>query len=371
MKTLSLVCGSRYSVFDFYKKIKSLNVNFLSGNSSKIDEHSLDLPKNAHLTNLKLINPYKIDPIELFYKKPNNLSWKYFEKLEQYINASHIVGLYDTYYFWNNQAVEIAKKKNLPIFLELWCTIPHHITSLIPPYSFITKKVVDYASLVILRNKTAYKFAKSLGIPDSKIAVSYMGINLEHFTVAPKINETITILYIGALVKEKGVLLLLNAFEKLTQKYSNIKLKLAGDGSLRSVIELASKKLPIEYHGYLSYQELPTLYHQSDIFCSPSYTQKIFNIPIWQEYFSYTLMEAQASGLPIVATHSGGIPEEVENNLLIPENDQVALYRALEELITNESKRLELGTLNRQRAEKLFNLNTQIVQTESLIQRIL
>jgi glycosyltransferase involved in cell wall biosynthesis len=371
MKTLSLVCGSRQTVFDFYKRVQKFSVQFLSGNTSPVNADSLDLEKNVKLINLKLKPKYIYDPIKLFYPKVNNLSWQYFDNLESNIESSHIIGLSDTYYFWNEQAVKSAKSKNIPVFLEVWCTIPNHITSRIKPYSTITKNVVDYASLIILRNKTAYGFAKSLGIPDSKLAVSYMGINLEHFKPAPKVNNHISILFVGTLVKEKGLLILLQSFEKLAKKYSNISLHVAGDGPLKQTVVESTKTLPVVYHGFVPYNSLPDLYQQADIFCAPSYTQKIFNIPIWQEYFSYTLMEAQASGLPIVSTISGGIPEEVDNNLLIPENNQVALFQAIETLISNESLRKELGQYNRQRAEKLFDLNKQVPQTEELISRIL
>ena len=106
----------------------------------------------------------------------------------------------------------------------------------------------------------------------------------------------------------------------------------------------------------------------ADIFVTPSKNLKFLSIKVWEEYFSYTLMEAQASGLPIVATRCGGISEEIDSrNYRVPQGDKEALYKALEGLIESSTKRRQLGDINRRRAEKLFDSRVQAKLTEKAI----
>jgi glycosyltransferase involved in cell wall biosynthesis len=82
-------------------------------------------------------------------------------------------------------------------------------------------------------------------------------------------------------------------------------------------------------------------------------------------------MEAQACGLPIVATTTGGIPEEVdEKNILIDEKSTIQLEHALVELLDDTTLRKEIGNKNRIRAIKLFDAQIQSQQTEQAIMEL-
>jgi len=82
------------------------------------------------------------------------------------------------------------------------------------------------------------------------------------------------------------------------------------------------------------------------------------------------LMEAQASGLPIVATNSGGIPEEVDSrNFLVGPGDVDDLYNSLKKLVVDKNLRKKLSVINRRRAEKMFNSEMQAEKTEEAIIR--
>ncbi|MFV1917771.1 MAG: glycosyltransferase, partial [Patescibacteria group bacterium] len=124
--------------------------------------------------------------------------------------------------------------------------------------------------------------------------------------------------------------------------------------------------------GYVKHTEIPKIYRKADIFVSPS-RERYIGPFLWnEEFFGYTLMEAQASGLPIAATRCGGIPEEVgEDNLLVDQNDPKNLILALKTLIKDDKLRRELGRKNRKRAEKLFDLKKQVKKTETEILKLL
>jgi glycosyltransferase involved in cell wall biosynthesis len=198
----------------------------------------------------------------------------------------------------------------------------------------------------------------------------YKGVDLEHFY--PKKNrdrkDPVKILYVGNFHHSKGVIDLIDAFETLVDDGLPVKLILAGNGELNSYINQKAKVMPIKNLGFISYNNLAEIYREGDIFCSPSKNINFMGINIWEEYFSYTLMEAQASGLPIVATNTGGIPEEVDSrNYLIEPGNVKAIYKSLKTLVLDENLRISLGKINRVRAERMFNAKTQAAKTESAI----
>jgi glycosyltransferase involved in cell wall biosynthesis len=292
--------------------------------------------------------------------------------MEQYLEKSDLIGITDTYYFWNYQAVKYAILHNIPIYTVIWCNIPYHITSYVPPYSYITQKVIDNTQLFILRNEKALEFTRSLHIPESKIKIIHKGIDLQKFTPPPRgVNrEEINILYVGAITKAKGVDALIKAFLNIEKNYP-ITLTLAGTGPLENAIENLSHSHKIYFKHNVPYKDLPSLYQNADIFCSPSRIHKALGITLWQEYFSYTLMEAQAAGLPIVTTPTGGIVEEVdERNYFVEDIDSFQLEKSLVQLITNESERKNLGEINRQRAEKQYDSKIQARLTEEALLKI-
>lgn len=79
-------------------------------------------------------------------------------------------------------------------------------------------------------------------------------------------------------------------------------------------------------------------------------------------------MEAQASGLPVIATNSGGIPEEIgRDNMLINQGDKNELLSTVITIISNEKKRIVIGDRNRMRAKNLFNIEKQTQKLESIL----
>lgn len=299
--------------------------------------------------------------------KVSNLSWVYIKNMEKYVKDTDIICIGDNYYFYNLQAVILARKYHKKVVTILWATIPNHISSWLPPYGLITKIVTKATNLFILRDKSALPFAISIGASKEKIKIIYKGIDINKFyPVKKKSDKSINILYVGQIVKSKGVFDLIKAFEMLLVDGLNVTLTLAGSGYIG---DISDKKIKI--WGFIGHDKLPEIYRQADIFCSPSKQIKILGIKIWEEYFSYTLMEAQASGLPIVTTKSIGVSEEVDpRNEFVEKGDVFALYKSLRKLVKNSKLRQELGTINRKRAVKVFDARLQAEKTEKEIYKL-
>ena len=230
----------------------------------------------------------------------------------------------------------------------------------------------DYINKIVTPNNKTSDLLKSAGITKD-ILVAPHGVDTSLFYPATeKVGKNVKILYVGQLTSSKGVEDLLEVFSDLVEGIGYMELIIAGSGPLSDKITKLAQKYPISYRGFVDYRALPKLYREADIFCSPSKYISFLGLKIWEEFFSYTLMEAMASGLPIIATYSGGIPEELgENNLLVDPGDKIQLSAALSKLVTDGKLRRKLGSLNRKRAEKFFDLAKQSRQTEEAILSLL
>ena len=145
------------------------------------------------------------------------------------------------------------------------------------------------------------------------------------------------ILTVRRLVPRNGVDVLVRAWRR-EQLGDRAELVIAGDGPERSTIMgLAAGDASIALRGYVSDDELADLYRNCDVFVLPSRSG---------EGFGLVAAEAMATGLPVIATESGGITDLVEdgvNGVLVPTNDSASLGQAIRVLIDDEGKRSRLS----------------------------
>ncbi|HTV53805.1 MAG TPA: glycosyltransferase family 4 protein [Terriglobia bacterium] len=156
-------------------------------------------------------------------------------------------------------------------------------------------------------------------------------------------NPTPTIIYTGRLVPYKGVHVLLEAMRILERNKINARCKIVGGAkfgnsrSTRYVRKLQRRKSSnTELLGYLAGESLAEQLRGADIFCCPS---------VWNDPFPMALLEGMATGLPVVASETGGIPEQLAHGggVLVPPNDPQALATALERLVQDTVYREELS----------------------------
>ena len=151
-------------------------------------------------------------------------------------------------------------------------------------------------------------------------------------------------LFSGSLIERKGVDLLARAFVRLAAELDHVRLKIVGDGELRSTLGgvLVPVRDRVEFVGFRDWNELPREYASADVLCVPS------------RYDGWGLVvpEGLASGLPVIATdRMGAALEFVEtgrNGWLISAGDEDALYAAMRAAATSE-----LGELRRQACESV------------------
>jgi phosphatidyl-myo-inositol alpha-mannosyltransferase len=170
------------------------------------------------------------------------------------------------------------------------------------------------------------------------------GIDVSRFRNQPPYPDfrdgMCNILFVGRLEYRKGLGYLLRAFDLLKPQHPNLRLIIVGDGPLRRWYGnfIARKQLnDVVMAGYIPSTELPRYYASADIFCSPA---------TGDESFGIVLLEAMASGKPIVATSIDGFREVVTHGregLLVERKSRRQLAYALQTLINNSALRREMG----------------------------
>ena len=150
----------------------------------------------------------------------------------------------------------------------------------------------------------------------------------------------------------KGPLVLIDAFASTQREVADVRLRIAGGGSLKQQAIARAKAHCVagqcEFQGIYTQIEEKSLFMQSlDIFVLPSLTEGTPN----------GVIEAMAYGLPVISTTVGGIPDLVvnETGILVPPGDVEALAQAMERLAGDPHLREQMGQAARKRYENLFN----------------
>jgi glycosyltransferase involved in cell wall biosynthesis len=171
-----------------------------------------------------------------------------------------------------------------------------------------------------------------------------MGVNTRLFNPKKKkVKNSTNILGVGRLITWKGFEFLVNAFAKLIKDYPKAQLLLVGDGPEKNNLKKLAAKNNLKigesiiFYGPCDRKTLAQIYSLSDLFVSPSiYDKKTGE----REAQGLVIAEALASGIPVVATDTGGIPDMIENNftgLLAREKDPQDLYKKMKELLSNKA----------------------------------
>lgn len=182
------------------------------------------------------------------------------------------------------------------------------------------------------------------GVPSDRVAVIPYGIDTTNFAFGNKDRATgrpLRLLFVGTLCQRKGVKYLLQALELLPA--GSVELTVCG----RQVDDLAlfsASKVPIRLFPSISSEGLSKAYQYADVFVFPSLA----------EGFAHVLLEAMASGLPIISTDRTAAPDLIDHNVqgfLVEPSSATDLALHIEKFLKDPSKTISMGEAARRRAE--------------------
>ncbi|MFH1198793.1 MAG: glycosyltransferase [Candidatus Omnitrophota bacterium] len=229
----------------------------------------------------------------------------------------------------------------------------------------IARKLFSFFVKRILANSSSLKetVKRLTRIKGGKFKVIYNGVDTEKFKVLPanrldliqaQDNEVI-VGTVGRLASCKNYEMLVRAFALVRQKRNNIKLVFIGDGLLRGSLQALVSDLGIndcvQFLGARA--DIPKLLNILDIFVLPSFAEGCSN----------AVLEAMASGLPVIASDTTSNRELVQNSvtgILFSLDDINNLAGSIINLAQNKEKREEMGKAGRRRAEEYFSLGRMI-----------
>jgi colanic acid/amylovoran biosynthesis glycosyltransferase len=226
----------------------------------------------------------------------------------------------------------------------------------------VYKRLFQKGELFTVGSEFTKKRVVALGAPKERVVKLPMGVDLSRFRFTERVSAQhggLRLLTVARLVEVKGIEYAIRAVASLRDKYSGIRYQIAGDGPLRPELERLAAQLGIadktEFLGALPQERIIELYQDAHFFVLPGVVTESGE----EEGQSLVLAEAQACGLPVIASKIGGIPENLrdgESGLLVPPGDAAALARAIEDLAEGPQVWGRMGRLGRAFVEKHFDL---------------
>jgi len=200
--------------------------------------------------------------------------------------------------------------------------------------------------LVAVSKENSLAVKKYFQLDDSKCTCVNNGIDLDRFYL--KDHEQFTLINVARQDENKNQAMLIRCFARLHSAYPDTRLLLVGDGPLHLQLmgQVNSMNLTdsVVFTGNIANTE--DYYAESDVYVQTSH----------REAMPMSVLEAMASGLPVVSTNVGGLSDVVQDNgILVPDNDEEALYQAIYRIYKQ----------NAQNAEEMSKASKRIVQSYS------
>jgi len=262
-------------------------------------------------------------------------------------------------------------RKKLIIWTESWCNKEEKY--LIKLYHDFSKYMLKKSDSILVHGKNQKSFCLQQGIDEKKIFVFPFAINdlkeieANHNIEVP--SNKIIILYIGRLIKLKGIEILLKAFKKLEESNDNIYLLIVGKGEDERYFKKLSNRLKIKnvkFFGYL--ENVKSAYKVADIFVLPTYFYKHQG-----EGWGLVINEATSMGLPVITTDAVGASKDLvkngKNGYIVKNGNVYMLFKAMKKIVNDDKMRKEMGINSRNIFEKYNDIEKSKCALQNAIQK--
>lgn len=223
------------------------------------------------------------------------------------------------------------------------------------------KLALKSAKVVFFENTGNRDTLSATGVvPNGRdVVLNGAGVNLEDYPYQPYPQEgSVRFLFVGRVMHEKGVDELFTAAKRMKQQYGNdVEFHIVGsfEESYKPIMDELEQAGVVKYHGYQS--DMKSFYAMASCVVLPSYHEGMSNV----------LLEAAASGRPLITSDIPGCREAVENGVsgyLCPVKDADALYDAMRRFAEQPERwRAEMGRCGRKRMEQKFSKTAVVAET--------
>lgn len=235
-----------------------------------------------------------------------------------------------------------TRLKKVPLAVFGWENLDRQLPL---PRQWTQRFVLESAQLIIAGNQDGAHLLRQWGYKGLVEVMPQMGVDPTFFSPhlrQPQIGD-LRIGFVGRLVPEKGVDVLLRAIAHLRDRGLTCRLVLCGSGSLESELRQLEQQLQIEgwveWRGAVRHAAVPQELGRMDVLVLPSRST-----PTWKEQFGHVLIEAMAMGIPVIGSTCGEIPHVIgRSDLVFPEGKSQDLAAILARMIQEPDWRTTAG----------------------------
>jgi len=239
------------------------------------------------------------------------------------------------------------------------------------PFNWLQKRALREVSAAYVCSESTKHVLREKGFVNPITLIPF-GVNTQAFTEkandSPRAN-VLTIGFVGRMLPGKGLSILAEALAQIAD--AEWKLLLVGDGPERGRLAAALAKNNLlaraEFAGAVPYDHVAGFYRRMDFLVMPTRTTRTI-----REQFGRVLVEAMASGVPVIGTTCGAIPEVIgDAGLIVPENNADALANALRRMLSDAALRQRSAQLGRTRVEEYYAWDIVARKTYQLFKQVL
>jgi glycosyltransferase involved in cell wall biosynthesis len=239
------------------------------------------------------------------------------------------------------------------------------------PFHWLEQRAFRKVAAAYACSETVREVLRAKGFAKPASIIPF-GVDTERFRPAlhrKTTRETPTIGFVGRMLAGKGLNVLSAALRSMTDQDWN--LLVVGDGPERGTfteqLAMANLLSRAKFTGAVSYDQTPTYFQAIDVLVIPTETTKRI-----REQFGRVIVEAMASGVPVIGSTCGAIPEVIgDAGLVVPEGDSRALALALTQVLFDPHLRERLGHTGRDRVEQNYTWDIVANKTYELYSRVL
>lgn len=287
------------------------------------------------------------------FPKLLDVAFDYF--LKYWVVARHIELLHIHFGTFGAKLAHLRDQLQIPFVVSFYGS---DTTSypLKPEWQPLYKEMFAKVDCFLMLSEIPRRQLIAFGAPAERCLILPPSVDLSHFTYIERVpSEEVKFLITARFVEKKGHFILLEAFKNVVTSGRLVKLMIIGHGdlyekikdkisaeNLDDFVELIDVTGIADFHSFI----LPK-YHGADVFVLPS----IVAADNDQEGTPLTILEASATGLPIISTNVAGVPEVVQDSVtgfVIPQKDVAALTEKMNELYDHPEVRLAFGKAGRQ-----------------------
>lgn len=240
-----------------------------------------------------------------------------------------------------------------------------------PPFNLLERRSLKQVSAAYVCSESVRELLIAKGFGRT-IRVIPFGVNLTEYKFRDRLvrdSKTLTIGFVGRMLPGKGLNILAEALERISS--DDWKLLVVGNGPEREPFTQRLKELNLfqraQFTGAVGYEKMPPYFQEIDLLVVP--TQTTARI---REQFGRVIIEAMASGVPVIGSTCGAIPEVIgQAGVVFPEGDADALATAIQRLLADKDVRRELALAGREHVERHYSWERVASQMYELFREVL